>query len=169
MTSFRYLLALLCALMSALSASAHDRFEGTIDIHSSGECLEIVVLIPAATSSLILKSNDNNLVTKDTLATHRDALLAAAEALSGLLDDAGKPVRASNIQLSVGENGELCYLFEYPSTVRPAALTVSILNTLPNRHFFVVSDHRSQPARRAVLVRDKTDFAMNTPAASATP
>ena len=108
MTFFRYLIPSFCMLLSAACAFAHDRFEGTIDIHSSREGLELTVIVPAATVSVLLKSTDNSLITKETLATHRPALLAAADALSCLHDSKSKPLTPSRIQLSIGENGELC-------------------------------------------------------------
>lgn len=169
MTFFRYLIPSFCILLSAACAFAHDRFEGTIDIQSSQECLELTVIVPAATVSVLLKSTDNSLVTKDTLAIHRPALLAGADALCCLHDSANQPLRPSRIQLSIGENGELCYLFEYPAATQPASLSVALLNSLPNQHFFVVSDYRSKPARRAVLVQGKANLDLNPAAPPQSP
>jgi hypothetical protein len=159
MNSLRYFIAAICLfLFSNTCAFAHDRFEGTIDLHSSAECLEVTVIVPAATVSVLLKSTENKLVTKDTLATHRPALLASADALCSLHDGKTKALQPSRIELSLGENGELCYLFEYPAATQPASLSVALLNSLPNQHFFVVSDHRAKPARRAVLIQGKASL-----------
>lgn len=169
MIILRYPISLLCMLLSAVCAFAHDRFEGTIDINASGECLEITVIVPAATASVMLKSSDNSLVTKDTLATHRPALLAAADAVSSLHDSTNKVLPPSRIQLSVGENGELSYLFEYPPATQPASLSVALLQLLPNQHFFVVSDHRFNPARRAILIQGKSNLELNPASPSKVP
>ncbi len=169
MTILRYLIASLCLLLSTACAFAHDRFEGTIDLHSSVECLEVTVIVPAATVSVILKSTDNSLVTKDTLPTHRPALLASAGTVSCLHDSANKAIQPSRIELSLGDNGELCYLFEYPAATQPASLSVALLQILPNQHFFVVSDYRSKPARRAVLIQGKAALDLDGAANSKAP
>lgn len=165
----RYLLASLCFFLSSVITLAHDRFEGTIDIRASGECVELVAIMPAATVAVLLKSKDNHLINQSTLATHRADLLSTADAVACLLDDTGKIIPPTRIQLSIGENGELCYLFEYPVSIQPVKLSVNLLQSLPNQHFFVVSDHRSEPSHRAVLVRDKSSFVLKRPSPPQTP
>jgi len=169
MHTLRYLYGLLTIVISSIAAHAHDRFEGTIDIRASDECLELIVIVPSATVSGLLKSNDNSLLTRDTLAAHRSALLSTADKLCLLEDNASKPLQPARIQLSVGDNGEVCYLLEYPFDARPFTLKVALLAMLPSPHFFVVTDHRGKAPRSAVLVRDHSSFDMTDVASKKSP
>lgn len=155
---------LLLAVLASCVAQAHDPLENTLDLRSSPEALEVVATLSVPSARSLVKKSDAGEITKENFPTLRAILLAAAPDVCALLDADDKLLPPSRVLVSLNHEGEVSYFFEFPAGTRPASLRVNLLASLGAGYFFEVTDRRLSPARRFVLVHDKTAGPLSVPA-----
>ena len=150
-------------------ACAHDPFQNTLEIQPTAQCLEVVAIISPLTGGALLTPPSRTPLSQEVYLAQRSGLLAAAPKVCVLLDSEGKAIPSSGVHLSFNTQGELQFLFEYPSASRPAVLRVDLLSSLGSNYFFEVIDRTSSPPRLISLVRDHPLFPLQAQSSVPTP
>jgi len=148
---------LACALavwLPPTNARAHQALESSALIASTTENLEITLTLAQAYATALLEPTPALPLTPDNFDSLRPALLAIAPLVATATDAAGKKVDPTRVLVSLTTEGEIRYLFLYPTAVHPAGFGMPALAKLPRGYFCTLSDQRTTPPARAILHKE---------------
>lgn len=150
------LLACLLAIwLVPLPSQAHQALESSVQIASTPENLELTLTLAQPYAAALLVPPPTLPLTTENFDQLRPALLAIAPLLAAATDRSGKKLEPARVLVSLTTEGEIRYLFLYPSGLQPADFSMPALARLPRGFFCILSDQRTTPPGRVILFKER--------------